>query len=284
MRRLLDPARPAIPVRRWRFGFSPERSRRWVGGSVVTLFAHAMSPLFPAGERFFIRSVLAFRDQITDPALLAEIRQFVAQEGVHTAQHVQYDASVQPHYDLAGLERDTERILEVVGDVLRVLDGRVLNKKRMDLAATVGLEHFTALLGEQLLKNQDAFAGADPEYQRLWLWHAVEEIEHKAVAFDVFEAIGGTYGERIAAFAIATVMIYAVMVRNVLRMLERDGELMSPEAWRALLHWGLVHPGLFRKAVPGYVDYLRRDFHPWQNDNRDLIAAFKARFESATAA
>jgi predicted metal-dependent hydrolase len=276
MRKHTDPARPEIPVRRPRFSFPVERSRRWGGESITTLFAHALSPLFPAGERFFIRSVLAFRDRVSDPQLLEEIRNFVMQEGVHTAQHIRYDDSVQAHYDVKRMEHETEVILRTVSRVLARLEAAgVLNAQRMELAATVGLEHFTALLGEQLLLNRELFANADPEFSRLWFWHAVEEIEHKAVAFDVFDAVGGTYGERIVAFAIATVMIYTVMTLFVVRMMRQDGETIRPGAWLELLRWGLVEPGMFRQAARGYLDYLRPGFHPWDHDNRALIEEFK---------
>jgi predicted metal-dependent hydrolase len=283
MRKHTSPERPAIPVRRPRFSFPVDRSRHWYDGKMVTLMAHALSPLFPAGELFFIRSVVAFRDQIKDPQLLAEIRQFVAQEGVHTAAHIKYDASVQPHYDMHGMEKDTEFILSTVSRVLQRLDGVVLDRKRFELAITVGLEHFTALLGEQLLLNREHFNKADPAFAQLWFWHAVEEIEHKAVAFDVFEAVGGTWVERVSAFLIATAAIYVAILTNLMRMLRTDDALLRTDVWAELVWFCLFDPGMFRHAAKHYVDYLRPDFHPWDHDNRELIAKFKAWYDAEVA-
>lgn len=283
MRRHMEPARPEIPIRKPRFSFAPDKARRWVNDSIGTLVAHGLSPLFPAGERFFIRSVLAHRDQIADPELLAEIRAFVAQEAVHTAAHLKYDAAVQAHYDLERMERDTDVVIRSAERVMQFLDRRVggvrlLNAKQMALAATVALEHFTAVLGEQLLENPQMFAASDPEFAALWFWHAIEEIEHKAVAFDVFEAVGGTYRERIAAFLIATVMIYAVTTVFIARMMHRDGELLNPASVREILGFAFVEPGFFRASFKHYADYFRRDFHPWDNNNRALLAEFRARY------
>ena len=58
------------------------------------------------------------------------------------------------------------------------------------LAATVALEHLTAILAAALLDGRSgSLAGADPRVAELWRWHAVEETEHKSVAFDVYAVV-----------------------------------------------------------------------------------------------
>ena len=141
MRKHTEQARPDIPVRKPRIQFRPERSRRWHRNSITTLMPHALSPLFPEGERFFIRSVLAYKDQITEPKLQEEIRQFVAQEAVHTAEHLKYDEASNTHYDMEGMEAMTKRVLDNVSKLLTLVDGKLgFDKKRIELAITVGLE------------------------------------------------------------------------------------------------------------------------------------------------
>lgn len=284
MRKHTDPARPAIPIRRPNFKFKSERARRWHRNSVTTLMSHALSPLFPAGERFFIRSVLACREMIQDPKLLEEARNFAAQEAVHTAEHIKYDAAVQAHYDLKTMERWTDFGLSQLSQLFTRLDGKLVNKKRIELAITAGLEHFTALLGHQLLTHPDMWEGVDPEFAALWNWHAVEEIEHKAVAFDVYEAVGGNYFERVSVFAAATVGIYFGIFMNISGMLYKDGELLDPRAWWEIFRFYVIEPGMFRKASAHYRDYFKPGFHPWDHDNRELIEDFKRRYPNIEAA
>src|SRR4029079_15061731 len=62
-----------------------------------------------------------------------------------------------------------------------------------NLALTAALEHFTATLAELLLTDEDARAMfGEPAARDLFVWHALEESEHKAGAFDVYRAAGGT--------------------------------------------------------------------------------------------
>ena len=285
MRKHTETPRPEIPVRKPRIQFKPERTRRWHRNSITTLMPHALSPLFPEGERFFIRSVLAYRDQITDPQLQQEIRQFVAQEAVHTAEHLNYDKASNTHYDMAAMEAMTKRVLDNVSKLLTLVDGQLgFDKRRIELAITVGLEHFTALLGEQVLKYPETFGGVDQEFAELWNWHAAEEIEHKAVAYDVYQAVGGRYLERVTIFGLATVGIYIAIVANLARMMKPDGALYEPRAWFEIFRYYFLDPGMMRKAARGYADFYRPDFHPWDQDNRELIQKFKDRFPRVEAA
>ncbi len=50
----------------------------------------------------------------------------------------------------------------------------------------MALEHFTAILAHQLLADPRHLEGAEKETADLWRWHAVEEIEHKGVAYDTW--------------------------------------------------------------------------------------------------
>lgn len=276
-RRRLDPPRPDIVVRRPALQLDPKRSKLWLGGGTPTLLLHALSPTFPGGEFFFIKSVMAFKDQIADPRLREEMHRFAAQEAVHTREHLAYDESVQGHYDLKLIEEICKRDLARTYGFLRRTKKRWFNGPRIALAVTVALEHVTATLGHQVLSDDRVLADAEPEFARLWRWHAAEEIEHKAVAFDVFEAVGGTWLERTAAFTIMTNLLLFDTLRLVGHFLAVDGRRFDRKAWGEIGRFLFVSPGVVRRSLPQLADFYRPGFHPWDHDDRALLEGWQAR-------
>lgn len=274
-RKHTDPPRPAIPIRRPDLRFDSARGRRWLRGSAATLIAHALSPMFPAGERFFIKAVMSFKDEITDPQLRAEMRQFAAQEAVHTREHQLYDAAVEEHYELTTIENLVQEDLRRFWVGLRSIDRPWFRGRRIALAFTVGLEHFTAILGHQVLAQQEWLDGVDADYATLWSWHAAEEIEHKAVAFDVYEAVGGNWFERSVVMLWATLSMVFGMFRVLWHLLGKDGQRFSLTAWREIFSFLFVSPGMFVRTVPAYLSYFRPGFHPWDHDDRHLLESWR---------
>lgn len=268
--------RPVITVRRPDLRLDPSRAQRWMGGRARTLILHALSPTFPGGERFFIKSVMAFKDRIDDPRLLDEMRRFAAQEAIHTKEHVDYDAAVQPHYDLKMVEDWVQRDLKEVFHWMRHTRRRWFNGPRIALAVTVALEHVTATLGRRVLSDDSIFDGVEPEFARLWSWHAAEEIEHKAVAFDVFEAVGGTWLERCLALVIMTSLLAFDTTRLVRRFLAADGEAMSARAWGDVLRFLFVDPAIVPRSLGDFLDFFRPGFHPWDHDDRHLLEKWES--------
>jgi predicted metal-dependent hydrolase len=141
--------------------------------------------VFPDGEDFFVRSVRHFRDQITDPELKRQVAGFIGQEAVHGREHrVFNDRLDELGYPTKRVERITKRGL--------AMRERALSAKS-NLAATAALEHFTATLAELVLSSEETRDLFGHEAVRdLFVWHALEESEHKAVAFDVYKAVGGS--------------------------------------------------------------------------------------------
>ena len=158
---------------------------------------------------------------------------------------------------------------------MRSVDRPWFRGRRIALAFTVGLEHFTAILGHQVLSRQDWLDGVDPEVATLWSWHAAEEIEHKAVAFDVYEAVGGNYFERSLVMLWATLSIVFGMFRVIWHLLGKDGQRFSATAWREILSFLFVSPGAFTRALPAYLTYFRPGFHPWDHDDRHLLERWR---------
>jgi hypothetical protein len=168
-------------------------------------------------------------------------------------------------YPVAALEARVERIL-------RFFQRRL--PPRLRLSATCALEHFTATLAHCVLSDPAILDGAHPTMAALWRWHSAEENEHKAVAYDVYQKIGGNHPERVAVMVLATVIFWSLVIDHQLRLMRRDGIVTSPAEWRALLGFLFVRPGALTKMARMYLDYFRARFHPWQLDNRELVEAW----------
>ncbi len=278
-----DLPRPEIIIRRPALHLDAQRAKRWMGGNAATLLLHALSPTFPGGETFFIKSVMAFKDQIDDPQLLEEMRRFAAQEAVHTREHLAYDATVQNHYDVQSVEEACKKDLAGTFKMLSSIKKTWFNGPRYALAITVALEHLTATLGHQVLDDERIFADVEPEFAKLWRWHAAEEIEHKAVAYDVFEAVGGTWWERASALVIMSSLLTFDTLRLTARFLRTDGQGFSPRAWGQILRFLFVSPGVLLHSAPQFFDFFRPRFHPWDHDDRGLLEAWQARADATLA-
>ena len=258
---------PAPEIRDLRFFPDDEIPRDWHGGgSGVTRFFDNLSLFFPAGERFFVRSVRAHLAAVNDPALLAAVRAFSGQEGIHGREHARYNAMLRAHYPAEEMEKRVEALL-------RFVEKRA--PKRWQLAATCALEHFTSLLAHFVLDDPRMLEGANATMAALWRWHAAEENEHKAIPFDVYLAAGGNDAERCFVMVIATVIFWAKVAEHQARLMRTDGTLLSATEWRRLLGFLFVEPGGLTRLVPLYLAYFRPGFHPDDIDARELLERWK---------
>jgi predicted metal-dependent hydrolase len=263
------PSDLAIRPRDRRFGRGAELTRWWLGGDpVATAFFNALSVTFPKGEAFFVESVRAFRDA-APPRLAAEIAGFTKQEVLHTREHVAFNRRVaDAGYDVTALEL-------VVDDRLALVRSR---HPIVSLAATMALEHFTAILAHALLADPRHLTGADPAAAALWRWHAIEEIEHKGVAYDTWLHATRDWSRWRRWSVKARVML--LVTRNflvdrtagALDLLRQDG-LSGPRIWAALAWYAMVRPGMVRRVAGAWAGYFLPGFHPWNHDDRALIAA-----------
>lgn len=255
-----------ITVRRMDFDFK-NVPRYWADNSpFLTHMLNALSATFPVGERFFVESVRHYRDRISTPELQQQVSGFIGQEAMHAKEHDSYNHYARAHgIDLAAIENE-------VGSRIEFMKKNLPPERQ--LAITCALEHFTAIMAESFLSNPEMFENMDPAMVKLWLWHAVEENEHKAVAFDVYQEQVGDYWIRVRAMAITTVMFTVNQARFQTQLLRADGEL-KPMQWLKGMNrlWG--RKGWFRQMIPAYFEYYRRDFHPWQSDTRELLEHWK---------
>jgi uncharacterized protein len=241
--------------------------RHWMAGNpVATAISNGINLLFPHGERFFVRSVHHYLDQIEDPELRAQVKAFFKQEGHHASAHDDFNSVLKAQ----GFAID--RFLDRFKRITTWFEERVPPK--LNLAGTAAAEHYTAILAE------GAFSGGmldaqDPTMQQLLAWHAAEEIEHKAVAFDVLQEIDPSYAVRIAGLAYATVMLGAFWMWGT-TMLLRQEKLGLRETMRQLRTMRRRDPVIRRVFIAGIRQYIRRDFHPRQNANEHLAAEWFA--------
>ena len=266
---------PTFPVRNVRFALDDQVPRHWYGGQrAITSFFNNLSLFFPPGERFFVAAVNHYKDRVHDPQLLSELKSFCAQEGFHSREHVRYNRMLQAQgYPAAAMEQRIERILRRVTRVL---------PPRLRLSVTCALEHFTATLAHCLLVDAEFLAGAHPVMAALWRWHAAEENEHKGVAYDVFQAIGGTYSQRVIVMFLATLIFWPLVIGHQVRLMLADRILFSLREWGSLLNYLWLKPGMLRKMWGFYFDYYRPGFHPWQLDNRHLLTQWQTEYESTS--
>lgn len=244
-----------------------------------TAFFNALSMLFPIGEKHFIDSVAEFKDCVTDEKLQSDVRNFTVQEALHTREHRKYNEHLcrQRGYDLNAMEGRMERDKER-------LDSDAV-PKIMGLYTTVATEHLTGVLGDQILKNPAYLEGADPVMASMWRWHAYEEVEHKAVAFDVLTAAGGSTKGRNQAMRLMALRLTQFTTFNINHMLKRDGYsfFQRMKIWAGGLKWLCGKGGLLRESKADFHDYFRADFHPWQHDNRHLLTEFEEEVEALAA-
>lgn len=173
--------------------------------------------LFPRWRALFIASVKHHRAYAKDPKLAEEVRTFYAQEGIHTREHERdNDMQGTQGYPIDAMDGRVDKLLKLVSWLIF---------RRWQLGVTCALEHFTAMMADWLLADPRVMEGADKNMAALWRWHAAEENEHKAVAFDVFKAAGGWYWERAIIMIFATLIFWAKVLEHQLRLMHHDGTL-----------------------------------------------------------
>ena len=269
------PARE-ITVRRPGIDHEGPMPKHFVAGDPMRSHIAAMlSAVFPEGEDFFVRSVRAYRDRIEDPELSKQVKGFIGQEAIHGREHRDFnDHLATLGYPTKAVDRAVEKGLAFLAKV---------SPKHHQLAVTAALEHYTATLAETILRDDAAREEfLTEEAKALFTWHALEETEHKSVAFDVFEHVCGSHRVRVgtmwsvhAGFLLA--MIGAVTVSVA----------MDPKAWPKLPKslWKLrSHPFFQKPLLDRLLDYNRQGFHPDDHDTVELLDEWRRRYESGLAA
>ncbi|MBX7456824.1 metal-dependent hydrolase [Qipengyuania sp. 1NDH17] len=270
------PADLTITVRDERFNRGTTPRRWWAGEPFGTAWHNALSATFPRGEAFFIEAVKAHREG-ADPKLAEEIRAFVRQEINHTREHIAFNRLAEDHgYNIKAIDGR-------VAEMLAMFKGR---PEYLNLASTMALEHYTAMMAAEFLGNPAHFKDADPEVRAMWEWHSVEEIEHKGVAFDTWNHATRDWSKW-RRYKVRNIMMLLVTARffkhrweDTLELLEQDGITGWKAKW-GLLKYLTVKPGVVRRIFPAWLAYFKPGFHPWDHDDRALIGKHEGEFEAA---
>lgn len=269
------------PVRRdLQFHLPPERIADWhSSGPHVSYFFNALSLFFPDGERFFIDSVRHYLERLDDSELKQQVRGFIGQEAMHGREHERYNAVLKAR----GMPVD--RYLRFINFRLNML--RRYTPVSWQLAITIALEHLTAILAAIVLREPRSLAKCEPHYAALWRWHALEETEHKAVAFDVYQAtVGGGlrgYLRRCVALLLSSTLFLIFASAIQVGMLYRERQLFKPRAGLSAINFLWGRPGVLRRILLDWFDFLRPGFHPWDHDNSEKLQQLPAVIEEISS-
>ncbi|OUS28475.1 metal-dependent hydrolase [Gammaproteobacteria bacterium 45_16_T64] len=266
MKKSIMPTRRSI-----QFKLPANRITDWHRDGInVSQYMNTMSVFLPVGERFFIDSVRHFRDQIQDPELTKAVTAFIGQEAMHGREHEELNTL---------LEATNTPAKEQEAIVTGLLNfGQKVLPKKHQLAVTIGLEHLTGLLADSLLRTPESVEGSEANYVAMWNWHALEETEHKAVAYDVYQAVMpdslSSYAIRTFWLVAATGVYFSLQYPFYIENVRREKALLDIGQWRSGLSFLWGKKGLKSQCVTGWFDWFRPGFHPWDHDNEHHLSKF----------
>jgi predicted metal-dependent hydrolase len=239
--------------------------RDWHGGRAFqTAFFNALSMSFPSGEKFFVDSVKHFLPRIEDARLKSDAAVFVQQEHIHRREHRRYNEVL--------AEARGFNLEKVEGLFVHEIERARQEPPIVQLAATVVLEHITAMFAAGSMRNSRWMDGADGVMADLWNWHAIEETEHKSVAYDVFLAVGGERKLLHQVMRVVRLRFPYHVFLTICRMRRMEGKpVLSPSFWREGYAFLFGRNGVIREVAEDFRLFYRDDFHPWMIDNRDLL-------------
>jgi uncharacterized protein len=270
--------RPEIKLRGFRGVENVNINRHWVHGDpYATAFFNCLSAIFPQAETFMIRSLSAWLDKV--PAELSStIRNFIDQEAGHSREHIAMNRGlIDAGYDVATLELAIRKLvnsLDGLSDVTK-------------LTATVCIEHLTAIVAAEVLAR-DHLHGSDAEMQEVWNWHCLEEVEHKAVAFDVWMHATREWST-LRRWAVRSGFMIAITASFLFNRLRGQNALLQQDGfgwWKAnigAMRYGFGRGGIGRKVVGPWFAFLKPRFQPWDIDDRHLIQKAEAQLALTAA-
>ncbi len=273
-----------LKVRNVHFNFD-KVDKHWIlGSSIATHFVNSMHIVFPEGEKFFVRSVRRFSKEVKDASLKKEINSFCGQEGVHAREHQRFWEVMEEH----GLQPQWfANFLKVTAFSGKYsyenLSIRLLNRiqprlgDKFALSVTTALEHYTAIMANALfhepIATNDNIA---PQMLELLHWHASEEIEHKAVCFDVLKEVDDSYILRVSGMGLATVLLWGYLGVGQIYFISKDKDksIIKMPFETYLLFKTVVFGEIGKNLSKHLLSYFKKDFHPNDIDDRHLIEQF----------
>ena len=251
-----------------RQNWNQELPKHWLDGSPAkSHIMNAMAVTFPTGEKFFIDAVKLYKDRITDTQLLDEVKEFTKQEIWHSYAHQQYNDWMQAQ------NLPVERIIKDNDKIFEFIDKHCSNRTK--LAITVCLEHVTAIMASNALRNRSFYRLMHPHFEEIWRWHNVEEVEHKAVSMDVWNAINGKESTLHRVMIFATIVFCYTAFKYTIILLHADKHLWKwkniPDAWDILFGKN----GMIRAGFKDWLDFFKKNYHPNDHDNTKLLRNYR---------
>lgn len=254
-----------IPPRNIKFAHDYYASRRYpiADNAFASCFIAVLSGAFPTGERFFVESVRHFRDQITDAELKAQVSGFIGQEALHGREHDRLNAI----FSDMGIRVDFAE-----KGVKRGLSFLERFSPEQQLACTIFMEHFTAIFGESFLRSRQFRDTCEPESLKLWTWHALEELEHKSVAYDVYTQVSNSWRLKLQAGPLVAAALVPIIIGSLVAILAHDNQLQKRHIKSHLKGAAMLFGkhGLLKHVPRRLPDFFKRNFHPTQDDTRSL--------------
>lgn len=262
---LKRPKALGITVRKPNFNAKLIRRHFFANSPVMSHVLTALSSTFPIGEQFFVHSVRNVRDKVKDETLQAQIAAFIGQEAMHSKAHAEFnDAWRRDDYQLDNFQAWLARRDQFIRGV----------HPKLQLAITCAFEHFTALLGGYILRHPELLETLDDDAVKLWVWHAIEEVEHRAVAFDVYQAVYKDDKVRRAVMRSVTTGFASLTFYSASRLFIQDRRKSLPKVSGNLYGIYLISKMLI-ELIPEYLSYYKADFHPSEIDYTDIVALWK---------
>lgn len=257
-----------IHTRRVRFGIHHSIPKNWNDDCPIkTYIFNAITMLAPAFERLAITSVLPYKDKISNTTLNEQVKGFIGQESSHGSEFIRMQSVLKSQgYDPRQVEKTNVKRFLAISNRLSA---------DMHLSFTLAAEHVTAVISDLILTDSQWLAKAHPQVAALWRWHAIEEIDHKAVVFDLYQSLGLGYWTRIKGMLWMTFVLNSFLLANYCHLAKKDGRLFNLKFWAKTFWvlWG--KPGFIRKQLGAFFKYFLPSFHPWQKNNHSLIEPFK---------
>lgn len=250
-----------------RFDLSANPTRHWFGGDLIrTVVVDGLAVCLPEGERYFIRALRPFASRLGDPDLAGEIAGYAAQEAYHTREHEDYNRALAAlGYDMAAMEQAVRSELRVSHTPLEAL------------AITCAIEHMTTSIATLAHRHPEILDEAAPAYRRLWVWHTLEELEHKAVGLNVMRAAMRDltpihrYLLRVIGYIATLSSFFFLFLRNVRTFARGDGVRTGPRFWLRFAWTVFIAPGYWRRCAPMLLGYLAPGYSPRRKDDAELV-------------
>jgi hypothetical protein len=267
---------PIIPIRHMKFDFDPAKldHRFYMDAELASAYFASLSIFLTRGEDLVIDTARYHRDFITDPLLKQRVTSLIGQEAIHSKMHEELNE--------AYLIRDLPVKLFRTWAGWAFEYGFERLPQPMKLSLMAGIEHFTAVLAEYMMNHEEIFFRSQDEKQRaIWMWHMLEESEHKDIAFDVFQELSNNYLLRIAGFfpALITILVLISAASFLVPFYRNPKNLISLRYWSEIpynfrLIFGLKD-GVYGSSFKHIFDYLRPNFHPNDHDTSEFLEYYK---------